>query len=314
MSSIFTALKWTSAACFPTSPRSPLSAAWPTGKWSKIMLREYRPSMVFHAAAYKHVPMMELNPLQAVKNNIFGTDTMAAMADRYGVRRFVYISTDKAVRPTSLMGATKRIGELIALSQDQKSSTRFIMVRFGNVVGSDGSVAPLFIKQIEAGGPVTVTHPEVTRFFMSIREAVLLVLQAATMGEGGEVFLLDMGRPIKILTMAEDLIRLANQRPYEDIDIVFIGLRPGEKLYEELLVDGESSLSTTHPKVFKAKAACVDSTALNQGIGDLRNAIDRRDVPQLIAILSRLIDDYKPSDLLCGKCAGVETVRKLRVI
>lgn len=280
----------------------------------EIVMREHRPSIVFHAAAYKHVPMMELNPLQAAQNNIFGAEVMTRMADKYAVQRFVYISTDKAVRPTSLMGATKRAGELIALARAEKSPTRFIMVRFGNVVGSDGSVAPLFIKQIEEGGPVTVTHPEVTRFFMSIKEAVLLVLQAASMGDGGEVFLLDMGRPIKILTMAEDLIRLANKRPYVDIDIMFTGLRPGEKLYEELLVDGESSLPTSHPKVFKAKGASVDSSALLQGMNDLRTAIEHQDVPQLTNVLKKLIDDYKPSDFLHGKPLEMRRRPKLRAI
>jgi FlaA1/EpsC-like NDP-sugar epimerase len=225
---------------------------------------------------------------------------MVAMAERYDVGLFVFISTDKAVRPTSLMGATKRVSELITQSYAGRGKTRFITVRFGNVVGSGGSVAPLFIEQIKRGGPVTVTDPNVTRFFMSIKEAVLLVLQAASMGKGGEVFLLDMGRPIKILNMAEDLIRLAGKQPYKDIDIIFTGLRPGEKLSEELLVDGETSIPTRHPKIYTAKANGIDSNKIESLLAALRDAADRRDISDLTEALRAIIPDYHPSEFLTG--------------
>ncbi len=277
------------------------------------IMRQYTPHFVFHTAAYKHVPVVEMNPVQGVKNNVFGTATMVRMAERYGVNRFVFISTDKAVRPTSLMGATKRVGELITLSHSTRSKTRFMIVRFGNVVGSGGSVVPLFMDQIRQGGPVTVTHPEVTRFFMSIQEAVLLVLQAASMGEGGEAFLLDMGRPVKILNMAEDLIRLAGKEPYQEIDIVFTGLRPGEKLYEELLVDGETSLPTRHQKIYTAKAGSMDWKELESTLMHLRNCVDERNLPEILETIRALIPDYHPSDFLGGKTEKKEPPR-LRVI
>ncbi len=207
------------------------------------------PHVVFHAAAFKHVPMMEVNATEAFKNNVFGTRNVAEKAAELGVERFVLISTDKAVNPISVMGGTKRLAELVL--QEIPGTTRFVSVRFGNVLGSDGSVIPLFKKQIAEGGPVTVTHPEVSRYFMTITEAVQLVLQAVTMGTGSEVFLLDMGKPIKIVDLARNLIELSGFRPHEDIEIVFTGLRLGEKLHEELYYRGEAWLDTTHKKILK---------------------------------------------------------------
>jgi len=219
----------------------------------KRMFEKYNVDVVFHAAAYKHVPLMEEFPEEAVKTNIFGTYNLAKLADNYGVEKFVNISTDKAVKPSSVMGATKRIAEIICRAFNEKSKTSFISVRFGNVLGSRGSVIPIFLDQIKNGGPVTVTHPDMKRYFMTIPEAVLLVFQAASMGKGGEVFVLDMGNPVRIVGLAEELIRLNGLEPYKDIDIVFTGVRPGEKLFEELLTSEEGSVSTKHEKIYIAR-------------------------------------------------------------
>ena len=264
----------------------------------EAIMQRHSPDVVFHAAAYKHVPMVEINPFQAVNNNVFGTAEAVRLARAYKVGLFVFISTDKAVNPHSLMGATKRLGELIIRAQMLQNRTRFIIVRFGNVVGSDGSVVPMFLEQIKNGGPVTVTHREMTRFFMSIKEAVLLVLQAASMGKGGETYILDMGKPIKILNMAEDLIRLAGKNPYDDIDIVFTGVRPGEKLTETLLFENEESLPTRHSKIHMIQPVEVDQGFIEEKLLNLKKAMLDGSVPDMTEVLRDLIPEYTPSDLL----------------
>ncbi|GAG79693.1 unnamed protein product, partial [marine sediment metagenome] len=213
------------------------------------IFEKYKPQVVIHAAAHKHVPLMELNPGEAIKNNVVGTQIVADAADNYGTTNFVMISTDKAVNPTSLMGSSKRIAEIYIQDLSRTSKTHFVTVRFGNVLGSDGSVVPIFKKQIAEGGPLTITHPQMKRYFMTIPEASQLVLQAATMGKGGEIFVLDMGEPVKIVDLARELITLSGLRPGEDIEMVFTGPRPGEKLFEELSIKGEDMQPTRHPKI-----------------------------------------------------------------
>jgi len=226
------------------------------------VMQYYKPSVVFHAAAYKHVPLMEQhNAWQAIRNNVLGTWTVAHSAQQHGVDKFVMISTDKAINPTSVMGASKRLAEMVCQSLQPSGNTRFVMVRFGNVLGSTGSVIPAFREQIAQGGPVTVTHPEITRYFMSIPEAAQLVLQAGLMGKGGEIFVLEMGEPVKIVDLARDLIRLSGMTE-DEVKIEFTGLRPGEKLYEELLADSEHTLETPHPKLRIAKARQTDAAWL----------------------------------------------------
>ncbi len=226
------------------------------------VFRCHNPQVVFHAAAHKHVPLMERNPSEAIKNNVFGTRNVADCADRFGAERFVMISSDKAVNPTSVMGATKRIAEMYVQSLNTSSETKFSVVRFGNVLGSRGSVIPAFKEQIAAGGPVTVTHPEMVRYFMTIPEAVQLVIQSGSFAIGGEVFILDMGEPVKILTLAEDLITLSGYEPYKDIDITFSGIRPGEKLYEELLTDEENLSSTQNDRIFIGRPNVISQNQL----------------------------------------------------
>lgn len=246
------------------------------------LFEKHRPEVVFHAAAYKHVPLTELFPDEAVSTNIFGTQLLAELSNRYDVQVFVNISTDKAVNPTSLMGATKRIAELICIRENTRCSTKFVSVRFGNVLGSRGSVLTIFQNQIRAGGPVTITDKDMVRYFMSIPEAVLLVMQAASMGESGDVFILDMGEPMKILVLAEELIRLQGLEPYKDIDINFVGLRSGEKLYEELFADGESVIQTKHEKVFKAKSTESEKCkSLDELMGSLEKTLINIDYEEM---------------------------------
>ncbi|EEG77504.1 polysaccharide biosynthesis protein [Dethiobacter alkaliphilus] len=234
-----------------------------------LIFSTYNPTVIFHAAAHKHVPLMEANRTEAIKNNIFGTKNVAEAAHKYNAKSFLLISTDKAVNPTSVMGATKRIAEMVIQITSRKSNTRFCAVRFGNVLGSRGSVIPLFRKQIEAGGPVTVTSPEMTRYFMTIPEAVQLVIQAGAMGEKGEIFVLDMGEPVKITDLAHDLIRLSGFEPNKDIHISYTGIRPGEKLYEELLTNEEGNKTTKHTRIFIAKATDMTTIGFRQEMAHL---------------------------------------------
>lgn len=257
------------------------------------IFRQYRPDVVFHAAAHKHVPLMEINPSEAIKNNVFGTLNVAECADKYGVKRFVLISTDKAVNPTNIMGASKRIAEMIIQALNRYSKTEFVAVRFGNVLGSNGSVIPLFKKQIENGGPVTVTHPEVIRYFMTIPEAVQLVLQAGAMANGGEIFVLDMGQPVKIYDLAKNLIRLSGFEPEVDIDIVFTGLRPGEKLYEELLLAEEGLMATKNDKIYVAQPVFTDLALLRKQIERLKDIIFSEGYERISEYIQDIVPTYK---------------------
>ena len=259
------------------------------------IFEKYRPDIVFHAAAHKHVPLMENNPCEAIKNNVFGTYNLVKCADKYAAQSFIMISTDKAVNPTNVMGASKRMCEMIVQSFARRSKTKFVAVRFGNVLGSHGSVIPLFKKQISQGGPVTVTHPEITRFFMTIPEAAQLVLQAAAYAKGGEIFVLDMGKPVKIYDLARKLISLSGYKPNEDIMIEFTGLRPGEKLYEELLMDEEGLTETSHNKIFIGKPTVYDEETLNENLNILRNAVNE-DSKDIKLIMQQIVPTYKRKD------------------
>lgn len=253
---------------------------------------EHAPSVVIHAAAHKHVPLMEINAGEAIKNNVQGTMAVADAADAHGAAHFVMISTDKAVNPTSIMGSTKRVAEMYIQDLNQTSRTHFVTVRFGNVLGSNGSVVPIFKQQIAAGGPVTVTHPEMRRYFMTIPEASQLVLQAATMGQGGEIFVLDMGEPVKIVDLARELITLSGFRPGEDIEIAFAGVRPGEKLFEELSIAGEDMLPTRHPKIGIWKNIPKDRHVLRSEIDDLVTVARAGDYDAIVAAVKILIPEY----------------------
>ena len=255
---------------------------------------KYRPEVVYHAAAYKHVPLMEAHMFEAVENNVFGTLNLVETAREFGVREFVMISTDKAVRPTNIMGSTKRIAELLVRSL-QPPGARYVSVRFGNVLGSNGSVVPIFKAQIARGGPVTVTHPEMTRYFMTIPEACQLVLQASTMGKGGEIFVLDMGKPVKIVDLARNLILLSGLRPNEDVRIEFSGVRPGEKLYEELSADGELLQPTHHEKISIFAGETMHWSELKEDLDLLRHSAHTRDLGSLVCQLKSLVPDYVPS-------------------
>ena len=256
--------------------------------------RNSRPHLVFHAAAYKHVPMMENNPYEAVKVNIGGTRIMADLSAEYGVLKFVMVSTDKAVNPTNVMGATKRVAEMYTQSMNyiEGINTKFITTRFGNVLGSNGSVIPLFKKQIEQGGPITVTHPEITRYFMTIPEACQLVLEAGTMGEGGEVFIFDMGEPIKITDLAKKMITLSGLREGKDIQIEYSGLRPGEKLYEELLNNNENTIATHHPKIMCAKVVTPSFGVMEIVLDELERLLYEGNNRELIGQIKSIVPEY----------------------
>ncbi len=258
----------------------------------EYIFEEYRPNVVFHAAAHKHVPLMELNATEAIKNNVFGTLNVAEAADKYNAERFTLISTDKAVNPTNIMGASKRIAEIIIQMMSMKSKTVFSAVRFGNVLGSDGSVVPLFKKQIESGGPVTVTHPEVIRYFMTIPEAVQLVIQAGALAKGGEIFILDMGEPVKIADLARDMIKLSGLEPDVDIEVDYIGLRPGEKLFEELLLNEEGITATKYKKIFIAKPTFTDVDVFESELGELRELLFNSNT-EVKDIIKKIVPTYK---------------------
>ncbi len=249
------------------------------------VFKKYKPDLVYHAAAHKHVPLMEFNPNESIKNNVFGTANTAFFADKYGAKKFVLISTDKAVNPTNIMGASKRICEMIVQSFNNHSKTEFVAVRFGNVLGSNGSVIPLFKKQIANGGPVTVTDPEIIRYFMTIPEAVSLVLQAGASAKGGEIFVLDMGKPMKIVDLAENLIKLSGYVPYKDIKIEFTGLRPGEKLYEEMLMSEEGLTQTDNRLIYIGQPIELDESKLQSTLEKMHNEMydENADIRQLVA-------------------------------
>lgn len=248
--------------------------------------------VIFHAAAHKHVPLMETTPEEAVKNNVFGTLNLVLLADKYHVKKFVQISTDKAVNPTNIMGATKRICEMIVQTMDKQSETKFVAIRFGNVLGSNGSVIPLFKEQIQEGGPVTVTHPDIIRFFMTIPEAVSLVLTAGGLAKGGEIFILDMGEPVKILTLAENLIRLSGFKPYEDIPIEFTGLRPGEKLYEEILLNEEGMKKTANKKIFIGKPIELDTEKFHEKLIELKKVALKNDKDGIDKLIAEIVPTF----------------------
>jgi FlaA1/EpsC-like NDP-sugar epimerase len=273
---------------------------YPKLKW---LFQTYRPQVVFHAAAHKHVPLMEANPDEAILNNVRGTQHVAELSLEYGVATLVNISTDKAVNPTSVMGASKRVAEYVVADAARRTvpGQAFISVRFGNVLGSRGSVIPLFKEQIRVGGPVTITHPDMVRYFMTIPEAVQLVTQASSLGNNGEVYVLDMGKPVKILDLAEDMIRLSGLEPGRDITIEVTGMRPGEKLFEELLTAEDGSVASSHEKLFVAKVDVPDSTTLARHLHDLYRSAEHLDSERIKQSLLKLVPQYLPEGLELGR-------------
>lgn len=269
-------------------------------KRMRLLFETFKPHFVYHAAAYKHVPMMENHPIEGVRTNVYGTYVVSNLAVEYGVQKFVFVSTDKAVNPTNVMGTTKRIAEIYVQTLGKKmetltagNSTRFITTRFGNVLGSNGSVIPRFKDQIERGGPVTVTHPEITRYFMTIPEACQLVIEAGNMGNGGEIFVFDMGKSVKIVHLAEKMIKLSGRIPYKDIDIKFVGLRPGEKLYEELLNDFENTLPTHHNKILIAKVRENNVESVETAFQALFEAVETQDNVGIVRQMKRMVPEFK---------------------
>jgi FlaA1/EpsC-like NDP-sugar epimerase len=266
-------------------------------KRMRYVFEEYAPEVVFHAAAYKHVPMVELNAAEAVWTNVLGTRLLADLSHEYRVSRFVFISTDKAVNPTSIMGASKRLAEMYVQSLNSYSDTTFVTTRFGNVMGSNGSVIPRFQQLIKQRRPITITHPDITRYFMTISEACQLVLEAASMGRGGEIYVFDMGKPIRIVDLASRMIMLSGLEPNRDIPIVFTGLRPGEKLYEEILADSENTVQTHHPKIFIAKVNGLDLDLIKGGITGLQDCLTTSDRECIVGNLKLLVPEYAPSQV-----------------
>ncbi len=265
------------------------------------VFKTFRPQLVFHAAAYKHVPMMENNPSESILTNVLGTKTLADLANEYQVERFVFVSTDKAVNPTNVMGASKRIAEIYIQSLGKQSSTKFITTRFGNVLGSNGSVIPRFKKQIEQGGPITITHPEITRYFMTIPEATQLVLEAAAMGKGGEIFVFDMGESIKIVDLARKMILLVGMKEGKDISIVYTGLRPGEKLYEELLANSENTLPTHHSQILIGKVREYDYAEVKSIIEELIKSFDTQNNELIVQRMKDLVPEFKSNNSVFQK-------------
>lgn len=265
------------------------------------VFEHFRPDIVFHAAAYKHVPVMEENPSEAILNNVLGTKIIADLSEKYGTKKMILISTDKAVNPTNVMGASKRIAEIYVQSKNKASHTKFITTRFGNVLGSNGSVINLFKKQIEKGGPVTVTHPDITRFFMTIPEACQLVLEAASMGKGGEIFVFDMGKPIKILDLAVKMIRLSGLKENQDIKIEFTGLRPGEKLYEEVLADAETTIPTHHPKILIGKVREYNFDEIKHEVEYLILSFDTQDNFKIVELMKKLVPEFSSNNSVFEK-------------
>jgi len=259
----------------------------------EYIFSKYGPQIIFHAAAYKHVPLMENNPIEAVKNNIFGTKNLIDAASRHCAENFVLISTDKAVNPTSIMGATKRIAEFLTVNMNSSCATKFSTVRFGNVLGTNGSVIPIFKEQLKKGGPLTVTHPDIRRFFMLIPEAVQLVLIAAAAGNGGELFVLDMGEPIKIFDLAENFIRLSGLIPHKEIKITYTGLRPGEKLYEELFDKSETIIPTSHRKLMMAVPEVPPAITLEHSISDFERVVQNYSPDEVIQTIQKIIPGFK---------------------
>jgi FlaA1/EpsC-like NDP-sugar epimerase len=285
-------VNWKLSEKFPDVARVPCVADICDVPRMEQILAAHQPEVLLHAAAHKHVPLMEGNPGEAIKNNVLGTRCLADLADAHGVGVFVMISTDKAVRPTSVMGVSKRVAELYIQALSQRSRTRFVAVRFGNVLGSVGSVVPIFKEQIARGGPVTVTHPDMQRYFMTIPEACQLVLQAASMGRGGEIFILDMGEPVKIVDLARDLIRMSGLRPDDDIEIRFTGIRPGEKLYEELALEGEGAEKTRHPRIYVGRLETQDWEAISRLVKDLALVAESPDAAAIHATFQAIVPEY----------------------
>ena len=263
------------------------------------LFERYKPEVIYHAAAYKHVPLMENNPSEAIFTNVLGTKNLADLSIKYNIEKFVMVSTDKAVNPSNVMGASKRIAEMYVQSlffehkSENVKSTNFITTRFGNVLGSNGSVVPLFKKQIQEGGPLTITHPDIIRYFMTIPEACQLVLEAGAMGNGGEIFIFDMGKAVKIIDLATKIIKLAGFEPYKDIDIKTIGLRPGEKLYEELLSDKSTSLPTYHEKIMIAKVAIANHQVLSSELEILIGFANEFDATKLVGQMKKIVPEFK---------------------
>lgn len=277
----------------------------------EVIFQQYRPQIIFHAAAHKHVPLMETNPEEAVKNNVFGTRNVVKLADKYNVKKFIMVSTDKAVNPTNVMGATKRCCEEIIQAMSQSGTkTEFAAVRFGNVLGSNGSVIPLFKEQIAAGGPVTVTHKDIIRFFMTIPEAVSLVMQAGVFAKGGEIFVLDMGEQVKIVHLAENLIRMMGYEPYKDIDIVFTGLRPGEKLYEEMLMNSEGLAKTDNNKIYIGKQVELDVEEFNKQLDKMQEIVFTNDKQAIVDQLKVLVPTFTHDSANMDKM--MQTIQFLR--